>query len=125
MYYMNWNGYQDLIAWKKAVDLAELIYRLTIDFPKAEQYGLVAQMRRSAVSISSNIAEGYRRKKPNDFSYFLRVALGSTSELETQLIIATRVGFLNEETKATALSLSQEVTRILYSLLVHVSKSKQ
>ena len=73
-------GYRDLIAWKKGMELVELIYRITSEFPKEEVFGLTSQMRRSAVSIPSNIAEGQLRNSPKEFSQFISVALGSCAE---------------------------------------------
>jgi four helix bundle protein len=83
-------GYRGLIAWQKAIDLVETIYRQTAGFPPSEQFGPISKMRRAAVSIPSNIAEGHARGIGADFAKFLRVALGSTRELETQNIIAGR-----------------------------------
>ena len=82
--------HKDLEVWKKSMDLVESIYTLTQRFPEAEKFGLTSQMRRSAVSIPSNIAEGAARKGDKEFLHFLPIALGSLSELETQYLIATR-----------------------------------
>jgi four helix bundle protein len=81
---------------KKAIDYVSLIYRYTELFPKSEIYGLTNQIRRSAVSIPSNIAEGAARNTQKDFSHFLSIALGSIAELETQLIIANNIDYLSE-----------------------------
>jgi four helix bundle protein len=83
--------YRDLIVWKEAMDIAELVYRLTRAFPREEAFGLAAQMRRCAVSIPSNIAEGFGRAQRKVFIQFLRIAQGSLKELETQLMLAVRV----------------------------------
>ena len=88
--------HKDLGVWKKAVELAENVYWMTARFPKEEVYGLSMQTRRSAVSIPSNIAEGAARNSKKEFIQFLHVALGSAAELETQLILATRIGFLRD-----------------------------
>jgi four helix bundle protein len=88
------NNYKDLIIWQKAVDLSVKVYELTKDFPKDEMYGLTSQMRRCSVSIASNIAEGSGRNTKKDFNNFLGISYGSICELETQLIIAKNVGFL-------------------------------
>ena len=77
-----------LIAWQRSIDLVEVIYRITKKFPDDEKFNLVSQIRRSAVSIPSNIAEGHGRKTNGEFAHFLRIAYGSSSELETQLIIS-------------------------------------
>ena len=87
-------GYRDLVVWQQAMDVAVETYRLTSSFPKEEMFGLTSQMRRAAVSIASNIAEGKGRKSKNEFSHFLGIALGSKSELETQLILSERVNLL-------------------------------
>ena len=89
-------GYRDLVVWQQAMEVAVETYRLTSSFPKEEMFGLTSQMRRAAVSIASNIAEGEGRKSPNEFSHFLGIALGSKSELETQLILSERVNLLKE-----------------------------
>ena len=87
-------GYRDLVVWQQAMDVAVETYRLTSSFPKEEMFGLTSQMRRAAVSIASNIAEGEGRKSKNEFSHFLGIALGSKSELETQLILSERINLL-------------------------------
>ncbi len=88
------NNYKDLKLWEKSVDLAVKIYEATASFPKEEIYGLTSQIKRSAVSIPSNIAEGAGRNSKKDFNNFLGISTGSSCELDTQLIIANRVGFL-------------------------------
>ncbi|TQE99074.1 MAG: four helix bundle protein [Spiribacter salinus] len=87
-------GHRDLTTWQHAMTLARLVYEATATFPNKETYGLVAQMRRAAVSIPSNIAEGAGRGTPAEFRHFLRVARGSLSELETQLLLAEDFGYL-------------------------------
>ncbi len=84
-------SYRNLIVWQKSLDLVEAIYQLTIQLPKTEQYGLTSQLQRCVVSIPSNIAEGSRRSTKNDFCHFLRIASGSSAELETQLILVERL----------------------------------
>lgn len=86
-----------LDIWKLSVELVTKVYQVTENFPQHEQFGLTSQIRRSAVSVPSNIAEGHSRKAQVDFSRFLRIALGSSSELETQLIIANNLGYLNND----------------------------
>jgi len=85
------NSYKDLIVWQKSIELVVEIYKLTDKFPKSEIYGLVSQMRRSAVSVPSNIAEGRRRGTKKDYRNFLTIAYGSGAELETQIIISKKL----------------------------------
>ena len=89
-------NYRDLDIWQRAVNISVQVYQLTGEFPKSERYGLTSQMRRSAVSIASNIAEGHSRTT-RDFARFLLIARGSVSELETQVEIARRIGLLTGE----------------------------
>ncbi|MDQ1328200.1 MAG: hypothetical protein QG641_1485 [Candidatus Poribacteria bacterium] len=93
--------HRDLNVWKDAIDLAKRIYSLTADFPKEEMYGLVSQMRRSAVSIPSNIAEGVARNSNKEFIQFLYISLGSLAELETQLIISGELEFVSDNIELT------------------------
>nr|WP_315136515.1 four helix bundle protein [uncultured Capnocytophaga sp.] len=87
-------SFKELIVWQKSILLVKLIYQLTYYFPTEEKFGLTSQIRRCAVSIPSNIAEGWGRNSSNHFQYFLSVSQGSLSELETQLIIAKELGFV-------------------------------
>jgi len=88
-------NHKDLNVWKKSIDLVDIIYKITKSFPKEELYCLTSQIRRSAISVPSNIAEGAARSSKKEFIQFLYIALGSLSELETQIIIANRQGYLN------------------------------
>ncbi len=90
------NSYRDLRVWEQAVDFAVRLYHVTGSFPDSERYGLTSQMRRAAVSIPSNIAEGHERSRP-EYANFLRIARGSLAELETQLEIAGRLNYLTTE----------------------------
>lgn len=87
--------FKDLDAWKVGIELTTMIYALCRQLPEEEKYGLSSQMKRSAVSIPSNIAEGFRRNHRTEFKHFLAIALGSLAELETQVIIATELGYVN------------------------------
>ncbi|WP_136669335.1 four helix bundle protein [Flavobacterium sp. H122] len=89
--------HKNLDVWKKSMDLVESIYKLTQTFPESEKFGLVSQMRRSAVSIPSNIAEGSARKGDKELIQFLYIALGSIAELETQYMIALRLNFVEHD----------------------------
>jgi four helix bundle protein len=103
------NNYKELKIWQKSVDLAVRIYGVTKDFPKEEVYGLTSQLRRCAISVPSNIAEGAGRNTKKDFNKFLGISNGSTCELDTQLIIAQRINFID----ALVLeSLQSEITEI-------------
>jgi four helix bundle protein len=115
-------SYKDLVVWQKAMDLVIEIYRLSEQFPKTELYGLSAQMRRAAVSIPSNIAEGQRRGTRNDYRNFLRIAYGSGAELETQLEIAKRLSFVNDAMYEAANRLMDEVLRMLYVMIRRLSE---
>lgn len=107
------HSYTDLIVWQKAMDLVVVIYELTEQFPKEEIYGLTSQMRRSAVSIPSNIAEGRRRGTRQDYLNFLRIAYSSGSELETQVLIVKRLPKTKNIDSAAVDSLLCEVMRML------------
>jgi four helix bundle protein len=110
--------YRNLIAWQKAMSLAETIYRQTAEYPIEERYGLTAQMRRAAVSIPSNIAEGQgRRSSDEDFLRFLRIALGSLCELETQVELSVRLQYLTRDRANHIQPLSDEVGKLLNGLI--------
>ena len=111
------HSYKDLIVWQKSMNLVVKIYELTEKFPKSEIYGLISQMRRSAVSIPSNISEGRRRSSRKDFRNFLVIAYGSGSELETQLEIAKRLQFGNNSDYEEVDSFLSEVMRMLNKML--------
>lgn len=111
---MKRHNFRKLAMWKKSVELATDIYQKTRQYPKQETYGIVSQMRRSAVSISSNIAEGSGRKSKKEFCYFLRVAYGSACELETQLIISKNLNFMNEEFFLNLLKKNDEIQKMIY-----------
>jgi four helix bundle protein len=90
-------NYRDLIIWQKGIDLVKKIYTMTGDFPQEEKFGLTNQLRRSAVSVPSNIAEGQTRQHTNEFRQFLYMALGSLAEVDTQLIIAKELRYISED----------------------------
>ncbi len=113
-------SYRNLIAWQKAKDLALDVYRCTRKFPKDETYGLTSQMRRAAVSVPSNIAEGKGRRSRKDFAHFLYQARGSLLELETQLSIARDLEYLDALTFNNTLGKAEEVGRILNGLVNHL-----
>jgi four helix bundle protein len=109
-------NYQDLIAWRRAMDLVEDIYRITAAFPREETDGLKIQLRRAAVSVPSNIAEGQGRRTRAEFSRFLSIAHGSLREMETQVLIAERLCFISPEDRSEALLTSAEVGRLINGL---------
>lgn len=111
------NSYKELIVWKKAVDLSVALYAATANIPKTERFELVSQMHRAAVSIPSNIAEGYGRKSKKEFHYFLKIAYGSCAELETQLEIAQRLSFVDKETFTSLADRLGEIKRMLDAIL--------
>ncbi len=110
-------SYRDLEVWQRGVDLVELIYKLTPSFPSEEKFGLTAQIRRAAVSIPSNIAEGWGRDSTKEYVRFVRIARSSLFEVETQLIIAHRLGYLNEDELKTSLQETEVESRMLLSLI--------
>ena len=110
-------SYKDLVAWQKAVELVVRVYKLTRRFPKEEIYGLTAQMRRAAVSVASNIAEGQGRLSRGEFRQFLGHARGSLCELETQIVIAGRLGYAEAGEADEVIEASREVGRIVSGLL--------
>jgi four helix bundle protein len=114
---MDITSYRDLKIWQAAIDLAENVYSHSRDFPKAEVYGLTAQMRRAAVSIAANIAEGHGRETTGAFIQFLRVAQGSVKELETHLIIARRLDISPSNESDTLLAQCDELGRMVRGLI--------
>lgn len=116
-------SYEDLIVWQKADELAFCIYLVTQKFPKNELYVLVAQMRRAAISIPSNIAEGFARQTKKDFSNFLVMALGSLNELRYQVKFSTRLGYLSKPEGESLVMKTDEVGRMLRALMMSVRRS--
>lgn len=117
------NNYKDLKVWQKSVDLAVKVYEITREFPREEIYGLTSQLRRCAVSIPSNIAEGAGRNTKNDFKNFLGISHGSSCELDTQLIIANKIDFLNESTLASLQKELLEIQKMNWALKNSLSRS--
>ena len=108
--------HKKLIAWQKPMDLVVSIYDVTGSFPKQETYGLVSQLRRAAVSVPSNIAEGSADRTPDQFRNFLSTAIGSLNEINTQLELALRVGYLSEERHDLVQSAVDECLAVTYGL---------
>lgn len=113
---MGIQSYEDLVVWQKAMDLADAVYDLVNTFPKDEQFGLTAQIKRAAVAIPSNIAEGSRRQTTKDFRHFVAIAFGSGAELETQLKIAKRRNFSTMKDYERVEGLLDEVMKMLNKL---------
>lgn len=112
--------FRDLDVWKKSVDLTEKIYIVTKKFPDDEKYGLTSQLRRAAVSVGSNIAEGCGRRTSKDFAGFLHNAFGSAKEVECQLIIADRLGYLEKDAFDELMKELDNVGRMLRSFIDYV-----
>jgi four helix bundle protein len=110
-------AYTELKVWQKNMDLVEIVYALTATYPADERYGLSKQMRRASISVPSNIAEGYGREQKGYIAQFLRIALGSSRELETQLMIGVRLKFATQEQSSTARLQCDEVGKMLRGLL--------
>ena len=117
---MKSQSYKDLVVWQKAIDLATWIYGITTRFPKEELYGIVSQIRRAAVSIPSNIAEGQSRQHKTEFIQFLSIAKGSLSELETQLIISGKLKYISEKELNEGKERIAELNRLLHPLIVRL-----
>jgi four helix bundle protein len=113
---MNAGGYKDLLVWQKGIKLVKEIYRATRDFPPDEKWGLVAQMRRAAISIPSNIAEGQARRTTKEFIQFISIAEGSVAEVDTQLIIAYELGYCDRATTDPISCMLEELRKMLNSL---------
>lgn len=110
-------AYKDMIVWQKSMDLVEGIYQLVKLLPKEETYALSDQMRRAAISIPSNIAEGKTRNSVKEYMHFLSVARGSVSELNTQLLVCNRVHYLSEEQTARAIGLCENIGSMVYGII--------
>ena len=112
--------HHDLVAWQEAIQLVKVTYEVTKSFPRDEQFALTAQMRRAAVSVPSNIAEGAARSSAKEFAHFLTVARGSLSELETQFVIARELGYFED-----ALSIDASLNRVFRLLAGLITSTKK
>jgi len=117
-------SYRDLIVWQKSIELAKQLYRLTAKFPNDEKFGLISQIRRAAVSVSSNIAEGQARNTTGEFIQFISHAEGSAAELDTQLYLSIELGFVTSMEAAPILALIDEIRRMLNSLRRRLSQTR-
>jgi four helix bundle protein len=104
--------YRDLLVWQRAMDMVVELYQLTKRFPKEELYGLTTQVRRAAVSVPSNIAEGQGRGVGNEFNHHLRIAQGSLQEVETQVLVAERLQYVDRTQMASVMEIAAEVGRL-------------
>jgi len=118
----NKSTFRDLIVWQKAILLTKRVYQVSQTMPQAEKYGLTMQMRRAAVSVASNIAEGNARQSTRDYLHFLSIARGSLAELETQIIIAHELKMIGNT--ESVMALLQETRRILQGLIESLRKKQ-
>lgn len=116
------NNFRKLKIWDRSVELATVIYDITKNYPKVEMYGIVSQMRRSVVSISSNIAEGAGRQSKKEFKRFLNIAKGSSYELETQLTISKNLGFITQDQFDDIIESLVELHKMIHSLINTLNK---
>jgi four helix bundle protein len=110
-------SYRDLKVWQKSIDLVVECYRLSERFPKTETYGLASQLRRAAVSVPANVAEGHARTHTKEFLHHLSIAYGSLTELETHLVIASRLRYVDSDSLKAILNKSGEISRMLSGLM--------
>jgi four helix bundle protein len=109
-------SYRDLLVWQKGIELAKIIYRISAKLPAEEKFGLISQMRRAAISVPSNIAEGQARHTTGEFIQFISHAEGSVAELDTQLVVVVELGFLTTDDASAASALIDELRRMLNGL---------
>ena len=121
---MEIRDFRDLNIWKRSIALVEEIYKVTKQFPKEERYGLTSQIRRAAVSVPSNIAEGYGRYQSNEYRQFLRYSLGSCAELTTQLIVASKLGYLNSSDSSVLIDEIEQISKMTMSLTKKLGNAK-
>ncbi len=121
---MSVKTYRELVAWNKAMDLVQTVYTLTKSFPTDERFGLITQLRKAAVSVPSNLAEGQGRGSRLQFAQFVSVAYGSLCEVETQLIIASRLHYLKQDDSSLVLDLTGEIGRLLNGLAKSLRRPK-
>ena len=115
--------HRDLKVWTNSINLVTMIYQVTSDFPKEELFGITSQMRRAAVSIPSNIAEGAARNSKKEFNNFLSIALGSASELETQILISRNLNYLNSNNSEKLLNDLNEIQKMIQGLMKNLKST--
>lgn len=116
------SSFKDLEVWKKGIEIVETIYKISKKFPKEERYGLASQMQRAAISIPSNIAEGFARRHRKEYQRFCQIALGSCAELETQVIIAYRQKYMESSELANIEEHLDDESRMLMTLIKSLKK---
>jgi four helix bundle protein len=117
--------YKELLIWQRGMQIVEAVYSMTSDFPKSEVYGLTSQIRRSAVSVPSNVAEGYGRKSNGSFVQFLRISMGSLYELETQLLLSERIGYISDkELLGKLLVMIDDESKMINTFIKNIGPSK-
>lgn len=114
---MNKTSYTQLKVWQKGMDMVEEIYRITLKLPECERFGLISQLRRAAISVPSNIAEGYSRMTTKEYINFLSIARGSNAELETQLLICKRLNYLSDSDLNLAFMLLTEIGKMISAII--------
>jgi four helix bundle protein len=115
---MSVRNYRDLEVWQRAMELVAGVYEITASFPRNERYGLTSQLQRASVSVPSNIAEGHARDSTRDYLRFVSIALGSLAELETQLLLAERLGLASRSAVREPLALSERISMMLRKLQI-------
>ncbi len=118
-------SYRDLKVWQRSMELSVAIYDLTRKFPPDELYGLTSQLRRAAVSIASNLAEGYGRASRPEFRRFVAIARGSALEVETQLMLACRLGFVSQARMKAAQGATEEIAKMLWVLMEKLNRDRR
>ena len=118
------DSYQDLLVWQKSIDLVAEVYRIAGKLPLNEQYGRTSQLRRAAVSVPANIAEGFGRWHANEFVCFLLIANGSVKEVETHMFIGNKVGLLSPADTKVARQMASEISKMIFSLRDKLSRRK-
>ena len=118
---MSYIVFKELLVWQRAMDMVEEIYKISSLLPKEETFSLVSQIRRAAISVPSNIAEGNSRNSTKEYINFLGIARGSNSEVYTQLLICKKLGYLSEEQIKTAIALSEEIGKMLNAMIAKLS----
>ena len=116
-------SFRDLVAWQKAIELCKGVYAISATFPDAERFGLTSQIRRAAVSIPSNIAEGYGRRRTKDYIRYLDMARASLYEVDTQLVLARELGFAEKNELEPLMTLLNEAGRILSGLIASIERT--